>query len=158
MSGTRLQIDAQLHDSMSTMSISGLHDIEESIWSPKWGMRGKVDASVQVSIAQQAEQPKRGRKLQTGVAVHSPVSEAPQEMPMPFEIKTGRAVGVMEHRAQTMLYTLLMEERYSESRYLSIHTAIRVTHALFLARNTGQVWIAVLHAERLNAPGTSGPG
>lgn len=32
--------------------------------------------------------------------------------PTPFEIKTGRAVAGMEHRAQTMLYTLLMGERY----------------------------------------------
>lgn len=31
---------------------------------------------------------------------------------MPLEIKTGRAVAGMEHRAQTMLYTLLMAERY----------------------------------------------
>ena len=31
---------------------------------------------------------------------------------MPFEIKTGMAKAGMEHRAQTMLYTLLMEERY----------------------------------------------
>ncbi|KAG2362436.1 AAA domain-containing protein [Suillus spraguei] len=31
---------------------------------------------------------------------------------MPFEIKTGRTVAGMEHRAQTMLYTLLIAERY----------------------------------------------
>jgi len=31
---------------------------------------------------------------------------------MPFEIKTGRTVAGMEHRAQTMLYTLLASERY----------------------------------------------
>jgi DNA replication ATP-dependent helicase Dna2 len=34
---------------------------------------------------------------------------------MPFEIKTGRAVMGMEHRAQTMLYTLLVSERYGVS-------------------------------------------
>lgn len=31
---------------------------------------------------------------------------------MPFEIKTGMSRAGMEHRAQTILYTLLMEERY----------------------------------------------
>ncbi|EPQ56685.1 hypothetical protein GLOTRDRAFT_75513 [Gloeophyllum trabeum ATCC 11539] len=31
---------------------------------------------------------------------------------MPLELKTGRVVAGMEHRAQTMLYTLLMAERY----------------------------------------------
>lgn len=33
---------------------------------------------------------------------------------MPFEIKTGRANTGMEARAQTMLYTVLMAERYGE--------------------------------------------
>lgn len=89
---------ATLHDSMAKMSITGLHDIEESIWSPKWGMKGKVDASVHATID---DPPGKGaRQVEGGSG------------PMPFEIKTGRAVGVMEHRAQTMLYTLLMEERY----------------------------------------------
>ncbi len=32
--------------------------------------------------------------------------------PKPLEIKTGRATAAMEHRAQTMLYTLLAQERY----------------------------------------------
>jgi len=35
-----------------------------------------------------------------------------EEHVAPLEIKTGRSVGVMAHRAQTMLYTLLMEDRY----------------------------------------------
>ncbi len=107
------QPTAQLHDSMSTLSISGLHDIEESIFSPKWGMRGKVDASVQISLAQAPEVKQTGRyrhpTMKAGL-----VSVASKVFTMPFEIKTGRAVGVMEHRAQTMLYTLLMEERYRE--------------------------------------------
>lgn len=34
------------------------------------------------------------------------------ETPLPLEIKTGRAIAGMEHRAQTMLYTLLISERY----------------------------------------------
>ena len=76
--------------------MNGLHDIEEDIWSPKWGLKGKVDASVQASIQ------KGGAK---DVDEHI----------APLEIKTGKAVGVMAHRAQTMLYTLLMEDRYSES-------------------------------------------
>lgn len=80
------------------MSITGLHDIEESIWSPKWGLKGKVDASIQAALLDSA--------MVKG-------ANAPQHI-LPFEIKTGRAVGVMEHRAQTMLYTLLMEERYRE--------------------------------------------
>lgn len=40
------------------------------------------------------------------------ISVASQTHPTPLELKTGRSTQVMEHRAQTILYTLLMEERY----------------------------------------------
>lgn len=79
------------------LAITGLHDVEEDIWSPKWGLKGKVDASVQASIL-------------------TPGAKQADENIAPLEIKTGRSVGVMAHRAQTMLYTLLMEDRYGESR------------------------------------------
>jgi DNA replication ATP-dependent helicase Dna2 len=104
--GARPSEESGLHNSMSKLSLSGLHDIEESIWSPKWGMKGKVDASVHANIV-------RGQSSK--MSTDKPCLTAgsmDEEQPMPFEIKTGRAVGVMEHRAQTMLYTLLMEERY----------------------------------------------
>lgn len=76
------------------LSINGLHEVEEDIWSPKWGLKGKVDASVQATI--------------TGGTNHRDT----EENVAPLEIKTGRSVGVLAHRAQTMLYTLLMEDRY----------------------------------------------
>lgn len=90
---------ATLHESNKKLSLKGLHDIEESIWSIKWGLKGKVDASVQAVLEDEA--------------VAGSVGEL-KEGPMPFEIKTGRSIGVMDHRAQTMLYTLLMQERYRE--------------------------------------------
>lgn len=77
--------------------VSQVHDIEEDIWSPRLGMKGKVDVSVQARVVGKAASP--SERGQTGVVA-------------PFEIKTGRTVGVMEHRAQTMLYTLLMADRY----------------------------------------------
>lgn len=67
--------------------------------------------------------------------------------PMPFEIKTGRAVAGMEHRAQTMLYTLLMGERYGTEvpsgllYYTQSEEVVRVPaarnelRALLVARN-----------------------
>jgi len=101
--------DSILHNSMSRLSVSGLHDIEESIWSPKWGMKGKVDASVHANLV-----PGKPIKSVYKTATEQ-VESGTADRPMPFEIKTGRAVGVMEHRAQTMLYTLLMEERYRKA-------------------------------------------
>jgi DNA replication ATP-dependent helicase Dna2 len=82
-----------LNDSEATLAISGLHEVEEDIWSPKWGLKGKVDASVQSKVNAEGVE---------------------EESVSPLEIKTGRSIGVMAHRAQTMLYTLLMEERYGE--------------------------------------------
>lgn len=80
-----------------------MHDIEEDAWSPRLGLKGKIDASVQSSL--------------TGPA--SPAWPLGQEhhLVMPFEIKTGRNTSVMQHRAQTMLYTQMMADRYGESPY-----------------------------------------
>lgn len=89
----------------SLLAIAQLHDIEEDIWSPTYGLKGKVDASVQAIIVDQDD----GARV-TPFAKAAPPT--PRSWTMPFEIKTGRAVAGMEHRAQTMLYTLLMAERY----------------------------------------------
>lgn len=98
-SNTNDQPDGDLHaergEKPALLALNGLHDIEEDIWSPKWGLKGKVDASVQVQLRRPGE------------------ADA-TEYVAPLEIKTGRSVGVMNHRAQTMLYTLLMEDRYGE--------------------------------------------
>lgn len=81
---------------MSRIALTTLHEVEEDIWSPTYGLKGKIDASVQVLIQKEV--------------MGTPGDTC--SWTMPFEIKTGRAVGVLEHRAQTMLYTILMAERY----------------------------------------------
>lgn len=75
--------------------------MEEDIWSPTYGLKGKLDATVQAVIAESTID-KNIKKVQPLLSTHT----------MPFEIKTGRNVAGMEHRAQTMLYTLLVAERY----------------------------------------------
>lgn len=70
-------------------------DIEEDIWAPKYGLKGKIDATVQVVI-----------DAKNAVARHREFHT------MPLEIKTGHQFAAMEHRAQTILYTLLISERY----------------------------------------------
>ncbi|KIK37375.1 hypothetical protein CY34DRAFT_92854 [Suillus luteus UH-Slu-Lm8-n1] len=85
----------------SLLAISQLHDVEEDIWSPTYGLKGKLDATVQAVIAESTID-KNIKKVQPLLSTHT----------MPFEIKTGRNVAGMEHRAQTMLYTLLVAERY----------------------------------------------
>jgi DNA replication ATP-dependent helicase Dna2 len=84
--------------------VSKLLDIEEDIWSPTYGLKGKLDASVQAVITDVEDS---SNPFTRACPKRSTFSHA-----APFEIKTGRAVTGMEHRAQTMLYTLLMSERY----------------------------------------------
>ncbi|CAM0138530.1 DNA replication endonuclease-helicase Dna2 [Umbelopsis sp. WA50703] len=66
-------------------------DIEEHIWSPMYGLKGMIDVSIQANIRQ-------GRRVHT--------------LTIPMEIKTGKKAKILAHRAQTILYTLLMHDRY----------------------------------------------
>ncbi|KAM3418210.1 hypothetical protein BST61_g4214 [Cercospora zeina] len=76
------------------MSISKLIAIEEHVWSPQYGLKGNVDATVQTTI------------------VSRPGAPDLQNLIVPFEVKTGRTTQSAAHRAQTALYTLLMSDRY----------------------------------------------
>ncbi|TPX33425.1 hypothetical protein SeMB42_g07481 [Synchytrium endobioticum] len=75
-----------------TVSIMRILDIEENIWSPMVGLKGKVDASVQLKIRDGSG------PLSTVIA--------------PLEVKTGRAYHAPSHMAQTSMYTMLMRDRY----------------------------------------------
>lgn len=88
----------------SLLAISQLYDVEEDIWSPTYGLKGKIDASVEAVVHDLDDGSTPFTRAAPQIKKHS--------SPMPFEIKTGRAMAGMEHRAQTMLYTLLMSERY----------------------------------------------
>ncbi|OAX34924.1 hypothetical protein K503DRAFT_794000 [Rhizopogon vinicolor AM-OR11-026] len=55
---------------------------------------------------------------------------------MPFEIKTGRSIAGMEHRAQTMLYTLLAAERYGSEEVVPLIGARNEMAAYMMRRNT----------------------
>ena len=99
-------------ESEEMLSISGLHEVEEDIWSPKWGLKGKVDASVQAAIVRKAAPKPKGPFATNNAFAGEASGSGVDDVIAPLEIKTGRAVGLMAHRAQTMLYTLLMEDRY----------------------------------------------
>lgn len=72
------------------MSIHKLLDVEENVESPKYGLKGIIDATVQVRLSDDL-----GERTLT----------------VPFELKTGKRVNPA-HQAQTMLYTLLTSDRY----------------------------------------------
>jgi len=75
------------------MSVSKLIAIEEHIWSPTYGLKGNVDATVQSTLV---DHPK----------------ESAKKLIAPFEVKTGRTTQSPAHRAQTALYALLLSDRY----------------------------------------------
>lgn len=74
----------------ANLCVSKLLDIEEHVWSPLYGLKGNIDATVQVTV-----QNGQGRRTLT----------------VPFEVKTGKNVSE-NHQAQTMLYNLLLSDRY----------------------------------------------
>ncbi|BBN05891.1 DNA replication ATP-dependent helicase/nuclease Dna2 [Marchantia polymorpha subsp. ruderalis] len=79
-------------------SISEILDIEEMIWSPKYGLKGMIDASVTVKLGN--------------------LTLGGEDRIMPLEFKTGKATtgqAGVEHRAQVILYTLLMSDRYMQT-------------------------------------------
>ncbi|XP_078043010.1 DNA replication helicase/nuclease 2 [Augochlora pura] len=63
--------------------ITDVHDIEENIWLPELGIKGKVDVTVEVNLHSK-------RKI------------------MPLEIKTGKVSFSSEHRGQIILYIMMM--------------------------------------------------
>eukprot|EP00897_Mesotaenium_endlicherianum_P007811 jgi/Mesen1/7058/ME000369S06383 len=87
-----------------SVCIQEVSDIEECIWSPKYGIKGMIDASVKV----------RTRTPGSWATGYAP---GVSEQVMPLELKTGRATSgqaALEHQAQVVLYTLLMAERYQQ--------------------------------------------
>ncbi|KAI9673792.1 MAG: Tripartite DNA replication factor [Trizodia sp. TS-e1964] len=74
----------------AAVCINKLLDVEEHVWSPMYGLKGNIDATVQITIQD---------------------SEGEQTLSVPFELKTGKHANAA-HRAQTALYTLLLSDRY----------------------------------------------
>lgn len=130
---------------VGTLAITGLHDIEEDIWSPKWGLKGKVDASVQATVRRDG-------------------TEGDMEFVSPLEIKTGKSIGGVQHRAQTMLYTLLMEDRYGlpvpagllyysqRNTIVLVEARANEVRALIMARNELAEWMVRERSSRKPAP------
>lgn len=73
------------------MSINKLLDVEEHVWSPRYGLKGNIDATVQVVMRDRGQD---------------------RTLTVPLELKTGRNNSNSSHIAQTALYTLLLSDRY----------------------------------------------
>lgn len=142
----------------SLLAISQVLDLEENIVSPAYGLKGKLDASI-TAIIEKQEAPVSGR---------GQVKKTTLSGPMPFEIKTGdQAYRGIQYRAQTMLYTLLVSQRYGYQvnegllYYTQTDEPIKVTasrnevQALIVARND-MVYYMAKKADDLTRKAESG--
>ncbi|XP_078269252.1 DNA replication ATP-dependent helicase/nuclease DNA2 [Rhinoraja longicauda] len=76
-------------DTACGITILDIEDVEENIWSPRFGLKGKIDVTASVKIH---------RRSRT------------QNRVMPLELKTGKESNSVEHRSQVILYTLMSQE------------------------------------------------
>lgn len=80
-------INGEAPDRFSSEAFQGriqeIRDIEENLWVPQLGLKGKVDVSVRVKSPNHTEKT------------------------IPLELKTGRASFSMEHKGQLLLYELM---------------------------------------------------
>lgn len=91
-----LSHDAAIRDRNGALvptAINKLLELEEHVWSPMHGLKGNIDATVQVQM-------------------QMPGDRLPRRLVVPLELKTGKKDNVETHRAQTALYTLLLSDRY----------------------------------------------
>lgn len=73
--------------------VNSIEDIEENIWCPELGLKGKIDVSVKTNF-------------QT----------------LPLEVKTGRASFSLEHKGQVIMYVMMMQKLgYSVSSGLLLY-------------------------------------
>ena len=94
--GDTLSADAVIRDRNGILvpaTVNKLLEVEEHIWSPMYGLKGNIDATVQAQM-------------------QLPQDEEPRTVLVPFELKTGKRDNVEQHRVQTALYTLLLSDRY----------------------------------------------
>uniref|UniRef100_A0A183CTG7 DNA replication ATP-dependent helicase/nuclease DNA2 n=1 Tax=Globodera pallida TaxID=36090 RepID=A0A183CTG7_GLOPA len=89
-------------------------DIEENVWTPTMGMKGRIDVSFLASSSPPSYSgddgigPKTRRRRQRNQLV------------MPLELKTGKSYGngvsSIEHHSQVLIYSLMLAERANDGR------------------------------------------
>ncbi|XP_062989360.1 DNA replication ATP-dependent helicase/nuclease DNA2 [Elgaria multicarinata webbii] len=84
----QLKLPRDKDDSSCTVRVTEILDVEENIWCPRFGLKGKIDATVGVRIHHRAK-------------THFKI--------MPLELKSGKESNSIEHRSQVVLYSLLCQ-------------------------------------------------
>ena len=105
--------------SVGNVVLTKMIDAEETVWAPKLGLRGVVDA---VAVG----------KLETRPAVGVDGTGKPNVATgiTPVELKTGYWRSPVEHGAQLSLYTLMLSERYKQRVPFGLLHYTRRTYSL----------------------------
>lgn len=101
-------VNILLNKKTVNLVVSKVHDIEELVWSPVLGLKGKIDASVYLRID--------GNDYGIGV----------------LELKSGKSssYAALTHNAQVSLYNLLLSDRKNDAINHGLLTYIRVQDAI----------------------------
>ncbi|XP_045486956.1 DNA replication ATP-dependent helicase/nuclease DNA2 isoform X1 [Pieris rapae] len=83
--------------------IENVLDIEENMCCPELGLKGKIDATLQVTI-------------------HDKKGESSEIVPL--ELKSGKASGSVEHRGQLVLYGMMMSIQRNEDPAITIQRGL----------------------------------
>uniref|UniRef100_A0ABM5G0X0 DNA replication ATP-dependent helicase/nuclease n=1 Tax=Pogona vitticeps TaxID=103695 RepID=A0ABM5G0X0_9SAUR len=89
----KLKLPGDKDDSLCTVKVTEILDVEENIWCPRFGIKGKIDVTVGVTIH---------RRSQTQYKI------------VPLELKSGKESNSIEHRSQVVLYSLLCQGRRAD--------------------------------------------
>lgn len=91
--------------------ISDICDIEESIWSPKYGFKGKIDLTIKTDINLASF-----KNLSSSFKTKENLNQV-QTHVIPVELKSGRTTFSAEHEGQVMFYSLLNSEKQSSTNH-----------------------------------------
>lgn len=98
-------------------TVKAVEDIEENIWSPELGLKGKVDVTVKTDVDT-----------------------------LPLEVKTGRPSFSLEHRGQVIMYVMMMQKLgYKVSSGLLLYIRYEISVFLLITKTRGQgnrnIWV-----------------
>lgn len=85
-------VQPEVKDENFDGKIEKICDIEENVWLPELGIKGKIDLTVEVTTQSKNKLfPTTERRI------------------LPLELKTGKASFSSEHQGQLILYTMMMK-------------------------------------------------
>ena len=114
-----LKTPASATSSNKNFHITNVCDIEESIWSPKYGIKGKLDLTLQLDMNKQAFRHLFHAHTTSNAqrTTHQQQAACQESHVIPVELKSGKTTFSAEHEGQVMLYSLLNSEKRRASDF-----------------------------------------